>query len=376
MTPEITYRIDNPLSFRIWNWQLARQGLSERSRLASAVEIATCSLGLHAARAQSPFVTAAARAQSADSLVGILGDSPDAGLMTVRCMRKTLHVLPVGLAVDAHLATQRFRLRDTVRLARNASIDEIALMRGAALMVDLLAGKGLVSPVEAENLAMESGIARTDARWILKWAWESGLVRFVNATTDWRRVIRRFEVMPEDLAKQARESSVTEATRRLLAEYFRVYGPATVKDASWWSGLSQTAVRDALSVLDVVALELPWAQSPFYMRRQEFELFYASAADASTGVQLLAHEDVALKAYYESRFRYVAPEFVKSAFNQIGEVHPTILIDGQVVGRWRWNDQTHCIDLTMFRSVSLSELRSAEGVAESLGSLMRLALSN
>ncbi|HEX3961928.1 MAG TPA: hypothetical protein VHZ03_35755 [Trebonia sp.] len=60
----------------------------------------------------------------------------------------------------------------------------------------------------------------------------------------------------------------------------------------------------------------------------------------TTGVQLLAHEDTALKAYNATRIRYLADMPGQRAFNQIGEVLPTIVIDGIVAGTWSWDART------------------------------------
>jgi hypothetical protein len=43
-----------------------------------------------------------------------------ASLLTLRCMRKTLHTLPLPLAAAAHAATLRFRDRDACRAVLNA----------------------------------------------------------------------------------------------------------------------------------------------------------------------------------------------------------------------------------------------------------------
>ena len=65
----------------------------------------------------------------------------------------------------------------------------------------------------------------------------------------------------------------------------------------------------------------------------------ALGSSALTGIRLLAHEDTALKAYYETRSRYLAGLPQRRAFNQIGEVLPTIIIDGTVAGTWSWDSR-------------------------------------
>jgi hypothetical protein len=66
----------------------------------------------------------------------------------------------------------------------------------------------------------------------------------------------------------------------------------------------------------------------------------ALSSQPATGVQLLAHEDSALKAYYETRGRYLRGIQPRLAFNQIGEALPAIVIDGTVAGTWSWDSRS------------------------------------
>ena len=50
-----------------------------------------------------------------------------------------------------------------------------------------------------------------------------------------------------------------------------------------------------------------------------------------------------LKAYHQTRSRYLAHLPPRRAFNQIGEVLPTVIIDGTVAGTWSWNTRTATI---------------------------------
>lgn len=54
-------------------------------------------------------------------------------------------------------------------------------------------------------------------------------------------------------------------------------------------------------------------------------------------MNLLAHEDVALKAYFQTRARYLQGLPQHKAFNQIGEARPTICADGRILGIWAWD---------------------------------------
>lgn len=82
----------------------------------------------------------------------------------------------------------------------------------------------------------------------------------------------------------------------------------------------------------------PWADAPLYLFQDLFEEFtHAETAPSLSRVHFLAHEDVALKAYAETRTRYLGAVPERAAFNQIGEALPAVLIGGQVVATWSWD---------------------------------------
>ena len=108
--------LDEAGASRVWNWIFARQGLADgRLLVQRRAEIADATLGLHAARLPSPYAIVAARSSDPAVPASLFTAPVRASLLTVRCMRKTLHALPLPLAAAAHAATLRFRDRDARR---------------------------------------------------------------------------------------------------------------------------------------------------------------------------------------------------------------------------------------------------------------------
>ena len=147
---------------------------------------------------------------------------------------------------------------------------------------------------------------------------------------------------PASVAYPALDLSLTrdQAVIELVTAYFDRYGPATLRDATWWSGLSVADITTALLACGrpLAAVATPWSEDPCLM----FADPAAESADSevTTGVQFLAHEDTALKAYSQTRSRYLGGLPQRQAFNQIGEALPTVVIDGMVVGSWSWDTRT------------------------------------
>jgi len=331
----------------LWNWTLSRQGLHPHRRLTSAAEISHAALGLHAARLPSPFATVAARATDASAALALLDHTP--GLTTLRCMRRTLHLLPVDLAATAHRATAHYRLRDAARRAHNAGVTQQQIDQIGTRLHSLLAdGPMPYRQIEADLQTATAGTAAVRAT--VKTAWEAGSLTYRNASGCWNAEHRLFGLTSQLHPSLDLDLDPRTATRILIQAYFDRYGPATLTDATWWSALSRAAILDALDDPAAAVLEVatPWSSSPAYMFAERYEQFTAADADThATGLHLLAHEDVALKAYAETRTRYLADLAPRDAFNQIGEALPTVLVDGQVHGTWTWNPATRSVTTTL-----------------------------
>lgn len=339
--------LDDTAATRTWNWILVRQGLADSRRLSSAWQVADAVLGLHAARLPSPYAIIAARTGDPAVPASLFTSPVRESLLTIRCMRKTLHTLPLPLAAAAHAATLRFRDRDARRAVLNAGHAMATIDR----MIDRL--RELLQDGPLPHRAIESRLATRSqdvpaARLAIKVAWERGTIAYINATTTWNHEARTFALT--SAAYPALDMSVTrsQAVTELVTAYFDRYGPATVRDATWWSGLPATDITAALLACDrpVIALVTPWSEDPCLMFADQAEEAGASEA-ITTGVQLLAHEDTALKAYFQTRRRYLGGLPQQRAFNQIGEALPTVIVDGTVTGTWSWNTRTASIDVDL-----------------------------
>jgi len=93
----------------------------------------------------------------------------------------------------------------------------------------------------------------------------------------------------------------------------------------------------------------------FANRLEEF--WTADPSVRNAGVSLLAHEDVALKAYFETRSRYLGALPARRAFNQIGEVLPTVVHDGTVIGTWAWDPAGRRVATSLVAGASTAEVR-------------------
>ena len=172
---------------------------------------------------------------------------------------------------------------------------------------------------------------------------------FMNCPADGKKAFLAapvFEPLPE-------EESKLELARR----YFEAYGPATVKDAAYFFGVSQAEVRRYLSRLPVSAHELEG--------RTYFSL--GAAAQPQGGIPrciFLAGFDPLLLGYEKRESLFLRPEDMRGIFNLAGIVYPALLIDGRVAGRW--NKKGRRLRAELFSPLPRSARAAAEAAAARL----------
>lgn len=369
-----SYAFDDNEARQLWNWLLRRHGLSEDTKFDSVLEITHATLGLHAARLPSPFATVIARSVSPTVALTLFEEQTHADLMTVRCMRKTLHTLPLGLAAVAHRATLHFRERDALRAITNFDVSLHHISGTVDTMVDLLDREGPMShrAIEAQLIAPHTPVVVV--RLALKLAWEQGMLTYRNDTAGWNRESRKFGLTTKLYPGLDMSMDGKEAAGELIREYFDRYGPASLRDAMWWSGLSRLAITTAMneSARRFVAIHAPWCRSPLYMYDDRHDQFQDAVSQPRVpSLNFLAHEDVALKAYFESRGRYLGQLPPRRAFNQIGEVLPTVMHGGQVIGTWAWDASKMAVTYSIMYGYGSPELskearRQAKTLTETL----------
>ena len=157
-----------------------------------------------------------------------------------------------------------------------------------------------------------------------------------------------------------------EALVELVRRYLTSHGPATVKDMSWWSGLTMTDIRAALGMLgDEAGIEEVdglafWSIASERSRRPP----------APRGAHLLQTYDELVVGYTESRFHgETVGELAREAWS--GRTFPSgiVLLNGRVGGHWRRTTESKRIRATisLYEDVSQADERALEAAAKRLG---------
>jgi hypothetical protein len=168
--------------------------------------------------------------------------------------------------------------------------------------------------------------------------------------------------VPEGRRRFDRDDALVELTRRYLTSH----GPATVKDISWWSGLTMADIRKALEGLgsDV--------RSETVDGFEFWSVAKGHTPPRASGVHLIPTYDEVVVGYTESRFfRDPALEKARAAWSGAAVPLPTggILLNGRIGGHWRRTIQRDRIDveLHLYEKPGRDVARALEASAAKLG---------
>ena len=196
---------------------------------------------------------------------------------------------------------------------------------------DLCAQNGMTPPEEASLFDPWGGIIRALC--------ENGKLCHQVSETKSYRLCPPFEPMEKDAAQ-------LELARR----YFTHFGPATVKDAAYFFGTTQTAVKSWLPRLPLTETE--------YGGKRFYYIDNAPLPDADLPECLfLAGFDQFLLGYEKKESLILPPEHLRDIFTLAGIVRPVVLLDGRAAG-W-WNLKNRKLTVTLFSPAAQPRVRAA-----------------
>ncbi len=323
-----------------------RHHLAPAARAASVVQVAEDLVGLHGTDPASVFLAAAARMRQPEVEAIERALYHDRALLRMLGMRRTMFVVPVELApivqaacTQAIAAAQRrllLQLLDQSGIAADdperwleeveeATVKALAA-RGQALATELsedeprlreqlllaegksYAARQSVSTRVLLVLAAEGRIARGRPRG----SWISGQYRW-SLIESW---------LPGGMAEWSTEAAQAELVRRWLA----AFGPGTVADLRWWTGLTAGEVKRALAT--VAAVEVDLDGTPGLVLADDL----APPAAAEPWVALLPALDPTVMGW-SGRGWYLG-DHGPTLFDRNGNAGPTVWWDGRIVGGW------------------------------------------
>lgn len=172
----------------------------------------------------------------------------------------------------------------------------------------------------------------------------------------------------------ARTLGRDEALAELARRYFSGHGPATVQDLAWWSGLTLTDARAALSA---AAPHLEQVVSDGQTYWQAADVQTADVDELADSVHLLPGFDEYLLGYTERR-AVLDPQHAELTHpGANGVLFPIFVIGGSVRGVWKRTLKKKAVELvfTPFEPVTAAQKAAIAQAAERYGQFLQLPVT-
>lgn len=122
-----------------------------------------------------------------------------------------------------------------------------------------------------------------------------------------------------------------EALKELAHRYFTSRGPATIKDFSWWSGLSASRANLALELNKPELQSIMIADQTYWFS----DSIKKTEIDPYGSLLLPSYDEFLIS--YRNREAAISQTDHKTAVSNNGVFYPTILTNGKIAGTWKRN---------------------------------------
>ncbi len=283
---------------------------------------------------------------------GDFGEGQTRGLVKSWTNRGTMHVFAESdLPLFLYEGRSRF-LRPCDTLEADEFITKKRKQYFADLIVDRIAA-GIDTREALKEACSDRGMTETEAESVFN-AW-GGTIRALCETGRICHKVQEkkaFCICPPFVPMEEAAAKL-ELSRR----YFTNYGPATIKDAAYFFGTTQTQIRKYLNELPVKTEDCN-GKTYYYIENGQ------SYNQEIPKCLFLAGFDPLLLGYQKTESLYLPSEHLRKIFTLSGIVKPSILLDGRIAGSWKRKGAK--AEITLFESISADEKKWIEEKANLL----------
>jgi hypothetical protein len=346
------------------NFVLHKHYLTDDSKIDDIVRIVKDVGGLHATISKTPYLSLFSRAKSftREKLDRELYEKRS--LCKIRCVRKTVYLLPKEMISIAFSATKKMVELTSERYSRYLGVTQKEYIKMSKLVLEVLKSGGMTAKELKTALTTDLNISA-----ILNLMCDQGLLIRGNPKKGWKSNIHiyyRFSDYFPDI--DLNEPSEAQAVALLVQYYVSSFGPVTEKDIVWWTGLTKTAIQEALQELQpqTISVEIEGFKDYFIMLRSDKVLKTATRHE-NRAVNLLPALDSYLMGYKE-RERYLSYKHYDKVFDRSGNATSTILFDGRIVGVWDFKEgKKQSVKFLLFEEIENSVLQEIRSKAQEIG---------
>lgn len=344
---------------------LRKQHLTDESRSDNIVQVVRDVGGLHATSSKTPYLSLFSRMRrfSREMLDEELYKKRSLG--KIRCIRKTVFVLPKETISAAFVATRSLVEPTSEQYSRFLGISKKRYEAISRRIMRILEGRGMTTKECKKELGTALNISP-----IVNLMCDKGLLIRGEPQGGWKSNIHTYylfrEYFPDVDLKAADEAEA----RKLVAEqYLASFGPATGNDVAWWTGFPKGQIRQIIADFQdkVSSVRILGTEAHYFLLPSDLSSLIHIQAPKKPVINMLPGLDPYLMGY-KDRERYLSPKYYDYVFDRSGNATSTILVDGKVIGVWDFAEKREpLIKLFLFEGVDGSMLKDIHFVAKKIG---------
>jgi len=343
---------------------LYKQHLTDDSKTDDIVQIVKDVGGLHATIPKTPYLSLFSRAKNftRKQLDEELYEKRNLG--KIRCVRKTVYVLPKGMISIAYSATKTMVELASEKYSRYLGVTKKEYNKLSQRILPLLKGRGMTAKEIKNELMTGLNVSA-----VLNLMCDQGFLIRGNPRSGWKSNLHTYCLFHDYFPDvNLNEPSKDRAVALLVQYYLGSFGPVTENDIIWWTGLNKTAIQGALKKLgeQVASVNIEGFKGGFLLLHSDMALKKA-APPKSRVVNLLPALDSYIMGYKE-RERFLSYQHYDKVIDRSGNATSTILLDGKVVGVWDFTaDKKPFVTILLFEQVENSILTEIYSKAQQIG---------
>jgi hypothetical protein len=251
-------------------------------------------------------------------------------LARFRAMRLTMFVFPHDVLEVAAAATRHLAEPLAARWLRDAGLTQREFDRVAAEVAAALADGPLTTRQLRTMLELPPPF---ELPGVVSRLCDLGRVVGGAPAGSWRSSVRRYhrweDVLPSVDLRRWEEGA---AIREMIVRYLRSYGPVTIDDVAWWTGIAKGRCRQALDALGSVVEEVTVDGWPGPLYRASDSPMPAAPAETVRALPLL---DPYVQGY-RHRIRFLDPDRHGFVYDRGGNAAATLVHRGRIIGVWQY----------------------------------------
>ncbi len=344
---------------------LNKHHLSEKTKTDDLIRIVNDISGLHATGSTTPYLSLFARTNNfiKEDLEEEIHIRRRLG--KIRCMRKTIHIITKEMIPIAYNATIKFVELNFECYVQYLGITQKEYKKYSKLILNILDDKGMTT-TEIKNALK----IKINASPIINLMCDQELLIRGVSRKGWKSNIHTYFSFKKYFPGiDLNEVSEKKAIKILVYQYIKAFGPVTVNDISWWTGLGKTIIKQSLKELEkqTLIINVSNLKGNFILLKTDEKNLKEINLNQKKTVNFLPVQDPYIMGYKE-RERYIDPEYYYYVFDHSGNATTTILFDGRVMGVWDFTEKTEpIVKIYLFEKAGKTLLKRIYSEASRIG---------